>query len=82
MFKKLGNDVVLPVMDSIGFFVKQHSFTVNNFIKENFSNRILDSNDRFLIDRVLISDPCSYKKFTEFSDLAKYTNSEEVDASP
>ena len=66
----------------MGYSVKQHFFNINSFIEDSYLNRLLDSNDRFLIDRVLKSEPHSYKYLTKFSELAKYTNSEEIDVSP
>ena len=82
MFKKLGNDVVLPIMNSKGLSVRKYFFNTNNFIEDCFLNRLLDTNDKFLIERILINKSHADNYLAKFSDLDQYSDSGKANKSP
>ena len=80
--KKLGNDVVLPVMNWKEIFIRKHFLNINSFLEDCFVNKSIDTKDQFLIESVLAREPHSNINLAKFSDLAEYTDSEEVDKAP
>ena len=82
MFKKLENDVVLPIMNSKGLSVRKYFFNINSFIEDCFLNRLLNTKDKFLIERILISKSHADNYLAKFSDLDQYSDSVKATKSP
>ena len=55
---------------------------MNSFIDECFANKLLNTNDRYLINRVLTKEPYSDIHLAKLSDLAKFTGSQEAEKTP
>ena len=80
--KKLGNDVVLPVMNWKEIFIRKHFLNINSFLEDCFVNKSIDTKDQFLIESVLAREPHSNKNQAKFSDLVEYTVCDEVYKAP